>query len=488
MLQGLGSVAAGALLCAALVACGGGGGGGGGVADPFSVEPGTSACGAGCDEDRGGSEGGGDGGVSGGEGGDAGVGAGLSMLRHARARFTEPDGTLLGEAVLEDGVVSIHTGDYDGPFIVTVSDDGTGQGEYFDEGRKDWVALGDLELHAMVPSVTHHIGVTALTEAAYQLALERHGDAASLTARRMTAANEVVRKAFNATLGSDYDITDITNFATLINDASTPQTLPDTHAGRYGAVLAALAVAAERFDDTLEAPAVAFARELAADLVDNELIDASPADRPAYTVDVASEVNAALGQVREDFGADTPVANVTYDATSAFQLERNPSSVWAYLVTSDGITEPLDTTTPPSGVIDDLQPPGDVWWWSQSNESAPTYLWRNTSSGTFAGVAPGQLSIGPGFAVVTLRFAAPADGSYEVTGQFFAGDGLNGIQEVRINGQTVQRFGDSSVDHPFALDNPIPLAAGDTIDFVIDNSDSSGAGNTPISVQVEALP
>jgi hypothetical protein len=267
-------------------------------ADPeMTMVSGDAACGGGgCGGD--GSDGGGVG--SGADGGD-GAGGGLGEMRNIIVTARKPDGTVLASAKLQNNLVSIYDRKYKGAFVLEFADDGSGTGEYFDEGNKAWVRLQGQTLHVMVPLLTHHVSVNPLSEAAYQWAIAKYGSRAALTAERMTLANNTVRDAFNARVPLGYRVSDITNYAQAVSDKTVPGTLANTHAGRYSTLLAALPRAALAFAPGLRAPALSFARQLVSDVQDDDVVNSSVARPDAYGVDLPARLAEALASARLDY-------------------------------------------------------------------------------------------------------------------------------------------------------------------------------------------
>jgi hypothetical protein len=290
---------------ASMVACGGGGDdevpapGGGTIG--FEIIAGGDACGGGgCGGDG---SGGGVGGDGGGGGGD-GAGGGLGEMRNVRVTARQPDGTKLGSALLQNNLVSIYDRTYKGAFILEFADDGSGNGEYYDEATQSWTRLGGQSLHIVVPRLMHHVSANPLTEAAYQWALNKYGTESALNAARMTEANEAVRAAFNLRVPVQYQISDITNYATAVSDATVANSLPNTHAGRYGTLLAAMPRAARLFFGGLPLPALYFTRELVKDMRDDGIVNASVNDAEplAYDATLPDLLVQALISARADYG------------------------------------------------------------------------------------------------------------------------------------------------------------------------------------------
>jgi sugar lactone lactonase YvrE len=265
------------------------------VSAEFSVVTGGDACGqASCSGDSGDGSGVGSGA---GDGGD-GAGPGLSAMRNVNVTAYKPDGKVLGTAPLgADYLVSLYPLVYKGPFILRFADNGTGTGQYFDESKRAWLPLQGQALHVMVPSLTHHVSANPVSEAAYQWALKQYGSEAALTASAMQQANALMRAQLNAKLPSSYQTNDITNYVTPVSDVSGTGTLTNTWAGRYGAVMAALPIAGSRFNSILEAPALAFSRQLTEDIKDDGIFNISatlPAVSTAYDGSVANQLSAGI--------------------------------------------------------------------------------------------------------------------------------------------------------------------------------------------------
>lgn len=308
---------------ATLAACGGSGDG---EITPqqadFDIVSGADACGTvGCAADAGGSggDGGGAGGSGGGGGGDGG-GGGLGEMRNVIVTARKPDGTVLDSAPLKDNLVSIYDRAYKGALILEFKDDGSGKGAYFDEGVQYWVPLGSTVLHVLVPRLTHHVSANPLAEAAYQLARQRHGATAVLTADQMTSANNAVRDAFNLRVPAGFRTNDVTNYAVAVPNALFGAPLPNTVSGRYGTLLAALPRAALRFNPGLlsRKPAVVFMDQLVADILDDGVVNASaPGD--AYDVSLPELLFDALLDARSAYadGAQPlptrPAANLCFN-------------------------------------------------------------------------------------------------------------------------------------------------------------------------------
>lgn len=310
-------------LTVSLAACGGGNDSGDGAAPPpaveFEVIAGDGACGAGgCGGDSG--DGSGVGGAA--DGGGDGAGGGLGAMQFVRVTARKPNGTLLGSALLDNAknLVSLYARTYKDAFIVEFADDGSGKGAYFDEATETWTNLNGQALHILVPKLTHHVSANILTEAAYQWALNKYGTESALTAVRMAEANEAVRQAFNSRVSTAYQLTDITNYAVAVSDTTVANSLPNTHAGRFGTLLAAVPRAARLFRPGLPSPALAFMRQLIKDIRDDGTVNDSADDAEAkgYDNTLSLVLAEAIVSARAQYGvgaqpAPTAVATVCFN-------------------------------------------------------------------------------------------------------------------------------------------------------------------------------
>jgi hypothetical protein len=304
----------------------------------FSVVSGGAACGGSCD--LGGGDGGGGGGGSGGSGGGDGAGGGLGEMRNVVVAAYKPDGkrTPLGSAALADNLVSLYPGTYTGALILEFASDATGNGGYYDESAKKWIALGAQTLHVLIPELKHHVSATPLTESAYQWALKTYGngtDEPALTAAQMQTANDTVLAAFNARTPPEYRLSDITNYASAVSDKTPANSLPDTVSGRYGTLLAAMPRAASAFNPALAAPALAYLKQLAADLRDDDEVNDSvdPGSERAYDTAMPTWLSDAVVDAKTDYGAaqqpePTPAPTTCFN-TALFTVGTKWSLVYA---------------------------------------------------------------------------------------------------------------------------------------------------------------
>jgi len=179
------------------------------------------------------------------------------------------------------------------------------------------------------------------------------------------------------------------------------------------------------------------------------------------------------------------LGGVTYDSTADFNTSSNPAGPWSYGYSPQG----------DSGYAMQLFDSFD-WGWHKTGYislGTPT-VWKNTSQSTAGGVAPGQVSLHPGPAAygdfAVMRFTAPADGQYAVSGQFFAGDSGSMSGFIVRNGDMqhpLQIFPITDDASVFAI-APVQLSKGQTLDFVVGNNGRYYSGNTPVSVTIKSAP
>jgi len=191
----------------------------------------------------------------------------LGLINGADVKLTKVDGTQLGLTVKTDatGKATVTFSGHSGPVIVEVA--GNATATYFDESLGSTAAFTAGEkLRTVLDSVKSQVGVTPLTEIAYQRAEAVAGTAASLTTTAIQTANETIRQALAS------EIADITAPPTMVSASTTSGSLDASDASKYAAKLAALAKMAQATGGvTVTNPALAIAKQLAADLKDGLL-------------------------------------------------------------------------------------------------------------------------------------------------------------------------------------------------------------------------
>lgn len=175
------------------------------------------------------------------------------------------------------------------PVVVEVM--GQDGAKYFDESKGAEVDFGTgKQIRAALPALADKIGVSTLTEVAYQAALNKAGSSSALTSGVIGSANEEIRKALAPELSS------ITITPHLVGSASDLAVITNDDAGKYALKLAALA---KLVSDTDATPALTLLNQLAADLEDGEFDGATTQEIAlAYTnANLISKISANLNNI-----------------------------------------------------------------------------------------------------------------------------------------------------------------------------------------------
>ncbi len=162
------------------------------------------------------------------------------------------------------GIASFNVTKTADPVVVEVQ--GSATAKYVDESRLSSTNNGETNFDAAqkirvaIPALTTNIGVSTLTEVAYQTALKKvSNDEKAITADIATQANDAIRKALAP------ELTSITAAPTVIGSMADLAALQNTEAGKYALKLAALAKLISSEDPT---PALTVLNKLASDIAD----------------------------------------------------------------------------------------------------------------------------------------------------------------------------------------------------------------------------
>ncbi len=170
--------------------------------------------------------------------------------------------------------------------------------------------------------------------------------------------------------------------------------------------------------------------------------------------------------------------NTVYKPTIDFTIENgNPNGVWSYgWIPNDTQQFQLHTAF---NAADNSLP---AWFTAGCYDNTPQ-IWRNLGKKPLHRVAVGQLALHPGcqYEPAVLRWTAPYDGQYQITGEFFKGD--KGVMRlgIRQNGQWLWNGFDAG---KFNLTRAI--IAGTLIDFIVYGG--YDWGNTPLEVTITPVP
>ena len=285
----------------------------------------------------------GDGGsADGGDGGGVGAGGGLGKTMQVRIAVARTsDGASLGAALTgaTSGLVRIKAAPGTAPVLLTMS--GTDVGRYFDEGLNALVSYGPNEppLHALVTAFDQHLGVTALTEAAYRYAINHFiadpnairnkteplrrsataAEIARLTPEQIRQAQEAIRAEINRALPDRYQLISIATLPTPVDGSSGRGTITNNRYGIIQVVTGGLAIVAKRSDASFDRPALIIAGQLADDLTDG-VVDGRRLDgtsvfentRAAYNpLTFASDLVAAADALLDLLGGLLPLPIIT---------------------------------------------------------------------------------------------------------------------------------------------------------------------------------
>jgi hypothetical protein len=200
--------------------------------------------------------------------------------------------------------------------------------------------------------------------------------------------------------------------------------------------------------------------------------------------------------------AATPAvhATTTWNLVNDFDTANAGSSAWSfgYMTpdTSGKVYSPVASTF--TRYDQKSTEAAGVFW--RSGNNLPI-VWKKTSSGTLDGVDYGQVSLHPGAEKVTdgwysvVRWTAAEAGTVGVQFTFDKGDSKNSAGTsgsecyyVIVNGKITYSW----INDPDSESGvfSVTVAAGDTIDFVVgdQNNTDGGWGNTPLDVNISAVP
>lgn len=219
----------------------------------------------------------------------------LGLVQNALVNFYQADGaTLIGSGETgTQGSVRIERGDYSGPVIIEVLGDDT-DAMYFDESTGAMVAFSaGNALHALVPDAVSEVGVTPLTEIAYQAAVAQ--SLLPISASAVNELNNIVRDALAPGLSN------LLSVPARFDENTTAGSLADNEGGRYALILAALA----ELNSGDASPALTTLNALVADLVDGSVDgqnNGSPVPNAGWGANFIRDMTTALNSVAGNFG------------------------------------------------------------------------------------------------------------------------------------------------------------------------------------------
>jgi len=176
----------------------------------------------------------------------------------------------------------------------------------------------------------------------------------------------------------------------------------------------------------------------------------------------------------------------TSDLANDWSSTTNPNGAWSYgWEASPGQAFNL------YDVCDTSIFEGSPIWYSSSLGGHPPEVWKNTGSGSYNYVQPGEVSLHPGspdsggqFSVV--RWTSPLAGNVSINGYFGAGDIGMMSYFIYKNSTTPPIFelDNTYADGNFTLTDNI--SPGDTLDFMI--GEGYGYGSTPLHATITVTP
>jgi hypothetical protein len=179
--------------------------------------------------------------------------------------------------------------------------------------------------------------------------------------------------------------------------------------------------------------------------------------------------------------AQSVQASTVYDIASDFNLISNPNGVWSYGWEAASASGPGGTLT--------LYDTHNTSQWfdstHHSGDNTPT-IWKNVGSGYSYGVAPGEVSLHPGWenSFSVLRWTSPIAGQVSAEGYFGAGDGGSMSYYIAMNGVVGSEWLTQTGTKSFSFLQTVNV--GDTIDFIVGVpiGGGYGYGNTPVEARI----
>jgi len=180
-------------------------------------------------------------------------------------------------------------------------------------------------------------------------------------------------------------------------------------------------------------------------------------------------------------------AGTTWDLQADFSATNNPTGAWSYgwepYAVVNNVYQPNGGFTLYNTVFG-----SDPGWRDsghQSGDHTPV-VWKNLSSGVEYGVAPGEVSLHPGWdgSFTIARWTAPSAGTFNISGVFGVGDLGAMSYYVLENGAVQYIWLNDPGAETFAFTET--LAAGAILDFAVgvNTRGGYGYGNTPLAVTI----
>jgi hypothetical protein len=190
--------------------------------------------------------------------------------------------------------------------------------------------------------------------------------------------------------------------------------------------------------------------------------------------------------------ATTALAAGPWTLASGFSTDTNPSGAWSWGQSDAAGDLGSFTAFAWHGTTTDYGMP--VWSATTNGYQTGANFWKNTTSSTYAGVLPGEISFHPGSDshMAVVRWTAPAAGSITVTGAFGAGDlGNVDVHVIKTNGAgivTGDLFDVLNTPSTQNFNLTTTVTVGSTIDFDLGNADGWSYDNTPLAATITPEP
>jgi hypothetical protein len=198
--------------------------------------------------------------------------------------------------------------------------------------------------------------------------------------------------------------------------------------------------------------------------------------------DVGTGVDAASTDAAPE--ADSAVV-VRADVAKDFGTKTNPNGAWTYGYFTGA---PTAGAPVPFSTVSNATPDIPAWYDPTHVALGAPAAWRNDSTASSNGIAPGEFALHPGQSgeYAIARWTAPAAGDYSVTVQFGAGDTGDTDGILLHNGVAVATDPSTSTGTVHTL--KVSMAAGDHLDAAVGPKGDFLYDSTPVRLTIESVP
>ncbi len=171
-----------------------------------------------------------------------------------------------------------------------------------------------------------------------------------------------------------------------------------------------------------------------------------------------------------------------YNLTNEFSLTNNPNGVWSY-----GSKPSVNGSfTIFSNIRNDAVNNFFGWNFSSSGAEYDICVIKNYSGNFVYGVPSGYVTLHPGpnpsNIHTVVRWTAPISGTISIQGSYLAGD--SGLVDLYIVQNSITFWSQTSTSNAHNFNEAKTVNAGDTIDFVVGNSDNYFGDSTPLDLTI----